>query len=90
MLSLEIVVIESAAEAIHVAFSGVYNFAIDNTECDNCGMLTGPVAGDFFPCALAACIDEESDAELPTVLCLDCIGAVLWPGEAATLDEDDY
>ena len=87
MINFELVVIETVDDAMHVASVGVYNFPIDDTECDNCGMLTGPVAGDFFPCALAACVDEDGpDVERATVLCLDCIAPILFPGEG---DEDD-
>lgn len=90
MISLEVVVIESIEDAAASELSGVYAFAINDTECDNCGVLTGPVAGDFFPCALAACTDDEDDAERPTVLCLDCIGGLLWPGESAIFDDEQH
>ncbi|NBS92164.1 MAG: hypothetical protein EBS91_00055 [Betaproteobacteria bacterium] len=90
MISLEVVIIESAEDAAAAEHVGVYAFTIDDTECDNCGVLTGPLAGDFFPCALAACTDEDDDSERPTVLCLDCIGGLLWPGEASILNSEDY
>jgi hypothetical protein len=80
MINFELVVVETLDEALRVEAARVYRFAIDATECDNCGLLAGPVGGDFFPCALVACVDE-TEAEGPTVLCLDCISAVLFPGE---------
>jgi len=85
MINFELVVVETFDEALRVEAADVYQFAINATECDNCGLLTGPVAEYFFPCALVACVDETEGEETdrPTVLCLDCISAVLFPGETS-------
>jgi hypothetical protein len=84
MINLELLVIETATDGIVAAFCDIYDFEIDDTECDNCGMLVGPVNNDFFPCVLAAVVDdgneeEEIDHEL-TIVCIDCAGGVLFPG----------
>lgn len=90
MINFELVVIETLSDAIHAESVGVFQFPIDSTECDNCGLLTGPVSGDFFPCALVACTEDDGpDVDRPTVLCLDCIGSVLFPGETSDYFQDE-
>lgn len=86
MINLELLVVESAVDGIVTAFCDIYDFDIDDTECENCGMLVGPVNDDFLPCVLAAVIDDDPDNDEVdqdiTVVCLDCAGAILFPGEA--------
>lgn len=81
MMNLELLVIETAVDGIVTAFCDIYDFEIDDTECENCGMLVGPVNNDFFPCVLAAVIDDDAtdDEQDITVVCIDCAGPILFP-----------
>lgn len=82
MINLELLVIETATDAIVAAFCDIVDFEIDDTECDNCGMLVGPVNNDFFPCVIAAQVDDDvddDDRDL-TIVCIDCAGGILFPG----------
>ena len=81
-MNLELLVVETTIDALAVALCDIYDFVIDDTECENCGMLVGPVNNDFFPCVIAVTdVDDAMDDERDvTVVCVDCAGPILFPG----------
>lgn len=83
MMRLELVVIESVQDAVLAGYMDVYQFAINDTECENCGMLVGPVVDEFFPCVLVQNSDDVDDEGVADTwpVCVDCAGGVLFPGE---------
>lgn len=85
MIDFQLFVVETVQDALFVESTGAVKFPINETECDNCGLLTGPVAFDFFPCVVAVCTSSTNAPEhlvdSPTLLCLDCVSPVLYPGE---------
>jgi hypothetical protein len=76
MVNLDLFVIEDAEDAIVAAHSDVYDFVIDGTECQNCGMMLGPLEEDFVSCVVVRADDSNS-----WVTCLDCAAPVLFPNE---------
>lgn len=76
MVNLDLFVIEDAEDAIKAAHGEVFDFVIDGTECQNCGMMLGPLGDEFISCAVVR-IDEE----ISWAVCLDCATPVLFPNE---------
>ena len=89
MVNLDLFVIEDAEDAIVAAHSEIYDFVIDGTECQNCGMMLGPLGEDFVSCVVVQAGDQSA-----WVICIDCATPTLFPNEFGIqiefiADEDD-
>jgi hypothetical protein len=76
MISYEMLILEEPDDAIRVATSGLFDFTIGDTECENCGILVGPCEDTYIPCALL--VDNEDEEAWP--ICIDCAFPSLFPG----------
>lgn len=76
MISYELIILEDPEDAIKVAESGLFDFVINDTECENCGILVGPAAEAYLPCALM--VDNEGEEAWP--ICIDCAFPSVFPG----------
>lgn len=76
MVNLDLFVIEDVEDAILAAHSEIYDFVIDGTECQNCGMMLGPLGDEFVSCAVIRASEERS-----WVICFDCATPMLFPNE---------
>jgi hypothetical protein len=76
MVNLDLFVIEDVEDAITAAHSEIYDFVIDGSECQNCGMMLGPLGDEFISCAVIR-VDEE----IAWAVCLDCATPILFPNE---------
>jgi hypothetical protein len=76
MVNLDLFVIEDVEDAIIAAHSDIYDFVIDGTECQHCGMMLGPLGDEFVSCAVVRAGDESSWA-----ICIDCATPMLFPNE---------
>jgi hypothetical protein len=92
MISLELLVVESQIDAFAASFCDIFDFVSSDTECDVCGILVGPVAGEFFPCVLANSTSytitpdglvstEDSLDSHVVVSCMDCVGSLLFSSD---------
>lgn len=75
MMSYEMVIVEDLDDAMKVATSGVFDFAINDTECENCGILVGPVSDTYLPCVVMI----DNHAEMAWPICLDCAFPSVFP-----------
>jgi hypothetical protein len=76
MVNLDLFVIEDAEDAIAVAHNEIYDFVIDGTECQNCGMMLGPLGDEFLSCVVIHAGDNSSWA-----ICIECATPMLFPNE---------
>lgn len=74
MVSFDIILVENAVDAIIAAQQGIFDFVIDDGECENCGMVIGPIADEFFPCAI---VSDNEDVRWP--ICIDCAFPLVYP-----------
>lgn len=83
MMHLELVVVESVRDAVIAGQLDVFHFEINDTECENCGMMIGPVLDEFFPCVLVQNPDDEDEEGAADTwpVCIDCAAAIIFPGE---------
>lgn len=74
----DLYVIEDPGDALHCASTGVFDFEIGGTSCENCGMSIGPLDETFVPCAVM----HESVTLEPQAwpICLDCAAPLIFPG----------
>jgi len=81
VIHLALYVIESAEDALEAGRSDVFDFESFECECENCGMVIGPVADDvFFPCVVI--LDtEETILDDRWAICVDCASPLLYPNE---------
>lgn len=80
MVHYALYVIEDSADAIAAAHADVYDFVIDGTECENCGLVIGPSDDEFFPCVVIVDVENEIvDDRWP--ICLDCAAPLIYPNE---------
>lgn len=80
----DLYVVEDPGDALNCASSGIFDFVIGETECENCGMSIGPLDEVFVPCAVI----HEGDSLQPQSwpVCLDCVAPLIFPGEWLGLD----
>jgi hypothetical protein len=52
----------------------IYDFFFEESECENCGMVVGPIEEDFFPCVTVC--DREDVAWL---ICVECAFPIIHP-----------
>jgi hypothetical protein len=76
MVNLDLFVIEDAKDAIIAAQSDIFDFIIDGTECENCGMMLGPLGEDFVSCVVVHSGGQDS-----WPICIDCATPMLFPNE---------
>lgn len=76
MISFELVLIETAQDAITAAKEKIFDFVIDAGECENCGMVIGPIADEFFPCVV---VTDNDDVKW--TICVDCAFPLIYPRE---------
>jgi hypothetical protein len=80
MIHLAVYVIEDSDDAILAAKNEIYDLVIDGSECENCGMVIGPIEDFFFPCVVIVDIDEVL-GEDAWAICLDCAAPLAFPNE---------
>ena len=81
VIHLALYVIESNEDAVEAVRSDVFDFESEGCECENCGMVIGPVADDvFFPCVVILDTDETI-LEDRWAICVDCASPLLYPNE---------
>lgn len=80
MVHFALYVIEDSHDAIVAGQSEIFDFVIDDTECENCGMVIGPSADEFFPCVVIVDTNDSlQDDRWP--ICLDCAAPLIYPNE---------
>ena len=80
MVHLALYVIEDAQDAITAAKSEIFDFEINTSECENCGMIIGPVDDTFFPCVVI--VDTNDDViDDRWSICVDCAAPLVYPNE---------
>jgi hypothetical protein len=80
MIHLALYVIEDPEDAILAGKNDVYDFVIDHSECENCGMVIGPSLDTFFPCVVVVDTDDRLDVDR-WAICLDCAAPLVYPNE---------
>lgn len=73
-------VIEDVHDAFIAARDEIFDFVIDGTECEACGMVVGPIHEHFFPCVVIVDDDEHLGNDTWPI-CLDCAAPLLFPHE---------
>jgi hypothetical protein len=68
--------IETPEDAALCEESGIYEFLLDEIECENCAMAIGPLADAFVPCAV---LSGSAGEAWP--VCVDCIAPMIFPGD---------
>lgn len=69
-------IIEDIADAFDIARIEIYDFVVDGTECQNCGLMVGPLGDEFVPCTIIHAGDHGT-----WPICIDCVTPVLFPNE---------
>ncbi len=80
MIHLALYVIEDPEDAILSAKSEIFDFVIDGSECENCGMVIGPVGEHFFPCVVIVDTDDNLSVDRWPI-CIDCAAPLVYPNE---------
>lgn len=80
MVHLALYVIEDFDDAISAIRSDVFDFTVNDTECENCGMMIGPLGEDFLPCVVIVDTDRDLIDDRWSI-CLDCAAPLLYPNE---------
>jgi TPP-dependent indolepyruvate ferredoxin oxidoreductase alpha subunit len=80
VIHLALYVIEDSEDAILSAKNGIFDFVIDDSECENCGMVIGPVKEHFFPCIVIVDTDDKLEIDR-WAICIDCAAPLVYPNE---------
>lgn len=80
MIKLAVYVIEDVQDAATAGRNDIYDFVIDDTECESCGIVVGPSRDEFFPCVVIVDVDEVLGADAWPV-CIDCAAPLVYPTE---------
>jgi hypothetical protein len=80
MIKLALYVIEDAHDAAMAGRHEIYDFVINDSECESCGMVIGPSEDEFFPCVLIQDV-EEVLGEDTWPICIDCAAPLVYPNE---------
>lgn len=80
MIHLALYVIEDAEDALLAERRDVFEFTINGTDCENCGMVIGPSIDTFFPCVVIVDTDDKLDVDR-WAICLDCAAPLIYPNE---------
>lgn len=75
MMMFNVYLVENAQDAIVAAQHGIYDFVIDDSECENCAMVVGPSLDEFFPCVIV--MDDKEQSSWP--VCVDCAFPTIYP-----------
>jgi hypothetical protein len=73
-------VIEDVDDAILAGKNEIFDFVIDESECESCGMAIGPSIDMFFPCVVILDIDDRIGQDR-WALCIDCAAPLVYPNE---------
>lgn len=73
-------VIEDAEDGILAAKNEVFDFTIDGTDCESCGMVIGPSGDTFFPCVVILDINDTIGEDRWSI-CIDCAAPLVYPNE---------
>lgn len=74
-MKIELLTFQNSEEAKAIEAADLFEFALDEDECENCGRPVGFSADRFS--AGAVCIGEDED----WLVCMECAGPVIFPGE---------
>jgi hypothetical protein len=74
-MRIELRVFQNSEDAKAIEAKDLFEFAIDEDECENCGLQVGFSIGRFYPGAV--CIGEDED----WLVCVECAGPIIFPGE---------
>jgi hypothetical protein len=77
LIAFSALLIETIADATICSQGEVYDFMYEESECENCGMVVGPIEEEFFPCLVV--VDQES---ISWLICVECAFPMLHPGES--------
>lgn len=80
-----VTVIETPEDAIIAAKTGVFDLFFDETECENCALVVGPVKDEFFPCVVVS--NPQDETSWP--ICIDCAAPTILPIETVMIVEFD-
>jgi hypothetical protein len=72
---LAVYAIETIEDAVQAAKHGIFDFVINGTDCNTCGMAVGPFDFGFIPCAVL--VSDTDNNSWP--MCIDCILPVITP-----------
>lgn len=80
MIHLALYVVEDVEDAALAERNEIFEFIIDGSECENCGMVIGPSLDQFFPCVVIVDTDEKLDVD-SWAICIDCAAPLMYPNE---------
>lgn len=69
-------IVESPDDARLCASSGIFDFALFETECQNCAIAIGPLFDVWVPTAV---VSDQLGRSWP--MCIDCASPMIFPGE---------
>ena len=73
--------IETPEDAALCEESGIFEFILEEIECENCAMAIGPLEDAFIPCSVLSGTAGEA-----WPVCVDCIAPMIFPGDWAEID----
>lgn len=77
LIAYNLVLVESSFDAMAVSATQLYDFFYEPSECENCGMVVGPIEDEFFPCVVVC--DED---DIAWTICVECAFPVVNPNPA--------
>lgn len=80
MIHLAVYVIEDVEDAALAERNEIFEFIVDGSECESCGMVIGPSLDEFFPCVVIVDTDEKLDVD-SWAICVDCASPLMYPNE---------
>ena len=80
MVHLALYVIEDFDDALTALRNDIFDFVIDTSECENCGLVIGPVDSEFLPCVVIVDTDRDLIDDRWSI-CLDCAAPLIYPNE---------
>lgn len=80
MIHLALYVIETVDDAILAERHDIFEFVVNGSECENCGIVIGPSYDVFFPCVVIVDTDDKLDDD-SWAICIDCAAPLMYPNE---------
>jgi hypothetical protein len=80
VIHLALYVVEDVEDAALAERNEIFEFVIDGSECENCGMVIGPSLDAFFPCVVIVDTDDKLDVD-SWAICLDCAATLMYPND---------
>jgi hypothetical protein len=74
LLGYNIFLVETELDAMIATEMQMYDFFYEESECENCGLVVGPVEDEFYP---AFIVSDQND--ISWVVCVECAFPMINP-----------